>query len=61
MFLARTFAFKDPAELGLNDWNLDGSAFLTVFSTTDCAFVVSTPGLALAANLNFATAFLAAS
>ena len=55
--LARTFVVKDPAEAELNDGNLDGSAFLTVFSTTDCALAVSTPSLALAANLKSAIAF----
>ena len=61
LFLTHTVAFKDFTEAGLNDLKLAGSAFLTVSSTIDCAFSVLTPGLALAANLNFAIAFPAAS
>ena len=61
LFFTRTVAFKEFAEAGLNDLKLAESAFLTVSSTIDCAFSVLTPGLALAANLNFAIAFPAAS
>ena len=49
---------KDPAELGLNDLNWEWSAFVTVSATIFCAAAEFTPSLALAANLNLATAFL---
>ena len=57
MCFSRTLTVKDPAELGLNDLNFDGSAFVTVSATIFCAAAESTPSLALAASLNLATAF----
>ena len=56
MILTRTVVVKEPADAGLNDLKLAGSAFVTVSLTIFWAAAGSIPSAAFAANVNFATA-----